>query len=167
MEPDQIEAMNAAERRATETLLLQMERVESLPGVETVALASPDTLRRNRRETDHRGRTAHADRRAGNRLLAGIRSVSPDYANVVRLRLLAGRFFTDRDAAGATRVAVVSESFAREAFGGEPAVGQRLAPSPPSRFRERGATTTAAKLRHGKSSSPAGSRRGGQHGSTR
>ena len=38
--PDQIEAMNAAERRATETLLLQMERVESLPGVETVALAS-------------------------------------------------------------------------------------------------------------------------------
>ena len=40
LDPEQIEAMNADERRTTETLLLQMERVTSLPGVEAVALAS-------------------------------------------------------------------------------------------------------------------------------
>ena len=61
--------------------------------------------------------------------MASIRTVSPGYAEALRLRLRAGRFFTDRDTAGSPRVAVVSESFAREAFRGEPAVGQRLVPS--------------------------------------
>ena len=60
--------------------------------------------------------------------MASIRTVSPGYAEALRLRLRAGRFFTDRDTAGSPRVAVVSESFAREAFRGEPAVGQRLVP---------------------------------------
>ena len=127
LDPDQIEAMNADERRTTETLLLQMERVTSLPGVEAVALASvmPFGGVIGSRPITVAGRPAPTDPRE--QLMAGIRTVSPDYADVVRLRLLAGRFFTDRDAAGAPRVAVVSESFAREAFGSEPAVGQRLA----------------------------------------
>ena len=52
--------------------------------------------------------------------------MSPGYADVMRLPLLAGRFFTAADAANAPRVAVCSESFARAAFGGEPPLGRRL-----------------------------------------
>ena len=52
--------------------------------------------------------------------------VSPGYFDVMRLRLRSGRFYTRRDGAGSPRVVVVNETFAREFFGGEPAVGQRV-----------------------------------------
>ena len=38
--PDELEAMNVREQRFTQPLLMQMERVKNLPGVEAVALAS-------------------------------------------------------------------------------------------------------------------------------
>ena len=57
---------------------------------------------------------------------AGVRTVDPGYAEVMRLRLRDGRFLAETDGPGSPRVAVVSESFARAAFGGEPAVGQRF-----------------------------------------
>jgi len=52
--------------------------------------------------------------------------VSPGYFETMRLRLLGGRLFTVRDRAGAPRVLVVNETFARELLGGAPAVGQRV-----------------------------------------
>ena len=55
-----------------------------------------------------------------------MRTVDPGYAEVMRLRLRDGRFLAEADGPGSPRAAVVSESFARAAFGGEPAVGQRL-----------------------------------------
>ena len=118
--------MNAAARSASEALLARLERIAVLPGVEAVALSSSMPLNRTGsvRPFAVAGRPAPADPRE--RLEARILNVSPDYADVVRLRLQAGRFFTDRDRTGSPRVAVVSESFARAAFGGEPAVGQRL-----------------------------------------
>ena len=126
IESDEVEAMNAAARSATETLLARLERIAILPGVDAVALSSSMPLNRTGsvRPFAVVGRPAPADPRE--RLDARILEVSPDYADVVRLRLQAGRFFTDRDRTGSPRVAVVSESFARAAFGGEPAVGQRL-----------------------------------------
>ncbi len=124
--PDELEAMNAREQRFTQTLLMQMERVRNLPGVEAVALASQMPFGVDGARPLHVvGRPAPSEPQE--RLMAGIRMVSPGYTEVVRLRVLAGRFFTERDTAGSPRVAVVSEAFAREAFGGEPAVGQRLA----------------------------------------
>ena len=52
--------------------------------------------------------------------------VSPGYFDVLRQRLVRGRLFTRRDGAGAPRVLVVNETFAREVLGGAPAVGQRV-----------------------------------------
>ena len=52
--------------------------------------------------------------------------VSPGYFETMRLRLLGGRLFTVRDRAGAPRVLVVNETFARELLGSAPAVGQRV-----------------------------------------
>ena len=82
-------------------------------------------------------------------LLAGIRTVSPD---VVRLRLLAGRFFTRsrrsrRPARRGGQRIVRARGLRRRVRGRAGA-----SPSPPSRFRESGAMTTAARRRPGKSS---------------
>ena len=55
-----------------------------------------------------------------------LRSASPGYFDVMRLDLRRGRFFTPLDGPGSPRVLVVNETLAREVFGGEQAVGQRL-----------------------------------------
>lgn len=52
--------------------------------------------------------------------------VSPDYFRAVGLPLVAGRAFTAADHDGAPRVAIVNEAFARTAWPGQPAVGQRF-----------------------------------------
>ena len=52
--------------------------------------------------------------------------VAPDYFRTMRMPLLAGREFTERDSAGAPLVAVVNEAFARRFFGTESAVGRRF-----------------------------------------
>ena len=50
----------------------------------------------------------------------------PTYANVMGLRILDGRWINERDRSDSPPVVVVSESFAKEYFPGERAVGQRL-----------------------------------------
>lgn len=52
--------------------------------------------------------------------------VSPEYFATIAMRLVEGRTFLDRDDPRATRVAIVNETFARQAWPGRPAVGQRL-----------------------------------------
>jgi predicted permease len=52
--------------------------------------------------------------------------VSPDYFRAVGLPLAAGRAFTSADREGSPRVAIVNEAFARAAWPGQPAVGQRF-----------------------------------------
>jgi predicted permease len=53
-------------------------------------------------------------------------SVTPDYLKVMGIRLLAGRFFDDRDRRGSESVAVIDEVMAREAFGRERALGKHV-----------------------------------------
>lgn len=53
-------------------------------------------------------------------------SVSPDYLRVMKLHLLAGRFFTDADRRGAPEVAVIDEVMARQAFPGQDPIGKPL-----------------------------------------
>lgn len=129
--PDELTEVAAAFRRSADTLRARLDRVAALPGVDSVALSSEMPLfpAGSVQPLDVAGRPPAREPR--DMLMASIRRVSPGYADVLRLRPRAGRFFTDRDTAGSPRVAVVSESFAREAFRGEPAVGQRLVPAFP------------------------------------
>lgn len=54
--------------------------------------------------------------------------VTPGYAEAMRLRLKAGRFFSDRDMTSGVRSTVVSQEFVRQFLGAGPAVGVRLGP---------------------------------------
>lgn len=64
-------------------------------------------------------------------------AVTPGYLAAVRLRLLRGRWFDERDNATAPLVGVISESFARTHFPGQDPIGQRVYVSNgPEKYRE-------------------------------
>jgi predicted permease len=99
-----------------------LPRLESLPGVRAVALASPPPFR---------GRSQVAFRfegQTGSTLLVAARAVSPDYFPIAGVQLLRGRLFTEVE----TRVpaplmpVVVSEALVRQFLTGTSGVGQRL-----------------------------------------
>ena len=124
-DPDLIAENYVSVRVFAETLLRGVERIENLPGVDAVALAHVMPIVPGDPEPIAvAGPPAPIPPRQ--QLVAGIRRVSHGYADVLGLRVQAGRFFTDRDSAEGQRVVVVSESFAQRAFGDAPAVGQRL-----------------------------------------
>jgi putative ABC transport system permease protein len=52
--------------------------------------------------------------------------VSPGYFRTLGIPLLRGRFFDDRDRAGAPRVAIISDGMAKRYFAGEDPIGKRL-----------------------------------------
>ena len=52
--------------------------------------------------------------------------VNPGFFDAVGTRLVAGRLFTDRDAEGGAKVAIVNESFVRHYFGDENPIGRRF-----------------------------------------
>ncbi len=53
-------------------------------------------------------------------------AVTPDYFRAMGIRLLRGRVFSAGDSAKASRVVIVNETFARQNFPGEKALGQRI-----------------------------------------
>ena len=59
-----------------------------------------------------------------------LRIVSPGFFDAMRIRLLQGRAFTERDMDGQPRVAVIDELFAKRYFGGREAIGRRIALDP-------------------------------------
>jgi predicted permease len=55
-----------------------------------------------------------------------LRIVTSGYLNTMKLRLKRGRWFTEQDAAGATKVMIISEAVARAMFHGEDPIGKRI-----------------------------------------
>jgi len=65
----------------------------------------------------------------GQQPIAQVNAVSPDYFQTMRVSLLRGRAFTDRDDRTAPPVAIVSENFAKQFFPGEDPIGKRIIPN--------------------------------------
>jgi len=94
-----------------------IETLESIPGVESVAMAdtvpmgdpATETKVFSDKATDLRPSSAASD--------ASIYNVSPRYLQAARTALLAGREFTWHDDKNSPRVAVVNREFARKIFG--------------------------------------------------
>jgi putative ABC transport system permease protein len=121
------------ERRPTyfpmATFFRELEaRIGAVSGVQAVATTSSLPLSRTQYDGNvpfHiRGRTGGTGEDTA--LLAKSRSVSADFFNVMRIRLIAGRGFLPGDRPESAGVAVVNETFVRRFFPGESPLGQRL-----------------------------------------
>jgi putative ABC transport system permease protein len=98
--------------------------IRSQPGVEDVGAINILPLSAN-----YDGRGIQIESRpspVGEAPSVQARSISVGYFRAMRIPLLSGRAFTDRDREGQPRVVIVSESMARRYWPGEDPIGQRI-----------------------------------------
>jgi predicted permease len=107
-----------------------VEHVETLPGVESAAVNYTDLLRWSGISFGFTLEGRDAVPPAEQALVVN-QSVTPKYFRTLGIPLLAGRDFALADDAGAPRVAIVSESFARRYWPDGEALGKRFRNGPP------------------------------------
>ena len=102
------------------------ERVGGLPGVTSVAAARMIPLQGSGFGLGRLRVPGYTGPAGDDTVDADWNVITPEYFDVVRMRIVEGRGLRPTDRAGATAVAVVNETFARTVWPGRPAVGQRL-----------------------------------------
>ncbi|HZI17771.1 MAG TPA: ABC transporter permease [Pyrinomonadaceae bacterium] len=104
-----------------------LERVRSLPGVKSAAVATnlPLTFKGNAIGVSIEGQP---DPGPGQRPSVVTRVISPDYFRTMGIQLSQGRQFGDHDRVDSPAVAVISETAARRFWPGEDPLGKRLTP---------------------------------------
>jgi len=102
-----------------------VQRVQSLPGVQSAAVTTNLPLYRQGNSTSAR-LEGKPDPPPGQELIVVTRFISPAYFETMSIPLLGGRQFTDRDTETTPNVAVISETMARRFWPGENAIGKRL-----------------------------------------
>ena len=102
-------------------------RVEALPGVRSAALASEMPLMDSRQARGPVVKEGEIDPPPNQGVVSECSLVTPKYFDTLRMPLVRGRDFTDRDDMDAPRVVVVNQAFARRFYGGEEeAMGKRF-----------------------------------------
>jgi predicted permease len=102
-------------------------RVETLPGVRTAALASEMPLMDSRQSRGPIVKEGEIDPPPNQGVVSECSLVTPKYFDTLRMPLVRGRDFTDRDNADAPRVVIVNQAFAQRFYGGEDdAMGKRF-----------------------------------------
>jgi predicted permease len=103
-----------------------LRRVEGLPGVEAAGLTTILPLSGDNSDSSFaiEGRDPMAS--GSTYPDEEIRAVSPDYLKALKVPLIRGRFFDQRDVADAPLVTIVNDALARKWFPGEDAVGKRI-----------------------------------------
>jgi putative ABC transport system permease protein len=101
-----------------------VERLAALPGVDSVGATNdlPFAGSRTGQSFAIEGRPSVP----GQTPYADYRTVSPGYLQTMRMRLLAGREFTEHDDRSAQGVAIVSQAFVKKFFPNEEPLGRRL-----------------------------------------
>ncbi|MEK6323121.1 MAG: ABC transporter permease [Acidobacteriota bacterium] len=101
-----------------------LERMETVPGVQSVGAISSVFLTDTPNSTNFsiEGRPVPTGAEA---IEVPLDSISPSYFRVMGIPLLRGREFDNRDVDGATRVAIINDTFARRFFAGEDPIGKR------------------------------------------
>src|SRR6185312_5055980 len=99
-------------------------QIEALPGVASAGVTSrlPLNPGNSSRSIDIKGHTPPP----GGNIAPDYLVASPDYFRSLRIPLISGRTFTDRDEAGAPMVAVVNQAMARHFWPGESTVGKQI-----------------------------------------
>src|SRR5262245_4178853 len=103
-----------------------LDRVKALPGVEAVSAIVPQPLSGDSMmiSFDIEGRNIPK----GERPSSHFRSISLHYFSVMKIPLLAGRAFTERDDAHSPGVVIVNETFAKRHFPNESPIGKHVKP---------------------------------------
>src|SRR5205085_1695016 len=116
-----------AGERSAEFYKQLLERVRRLPGVESAGAASILPLGGG---IGWGGITieGYAPSAGQDLIQADHRSASPGYFETMRVPLVAGRYFDERDAKDSPPVAVIDENMARTYWPGQDPVGKRLKP---------------------------------------
>jgi putative ABC transport system permease protein len=100
------------------------ERIAAAPGVESSALVSTAPLESgNTNGLVPEGRPLDL----ASSINSAMRLITPGYFATMRIGLVRGRTFTERDRAGSPLVMVINETLAREAFPGQDPIGKRIA----------------------------------------
>jgi predicted permease len=120
-----LEMQGYDEPRGQQFFETAVERLRGLPGVESVSVAERVPFSPNIQNTQIviDGRPAATP--AGGVSLDAAR-VSASYFGTMGIRIVDGRTFDGRDTPESTRVAIVSEAFAKRFFPGERAVGRAM-----------------------------------------
>ena len=102
-----------------------LERVRSMPGIESAGIVNglPLSLNWNNSDVLIEGKPVP---RAADIPLAAMYQISPGYLRAAQTRLAAGRDFTADDKKGVRRVAIVNQAFARQLLPGENPIGKRF-----------------------------------------
>jgi putative ABC transport system permease protein len=120
---------NAVSASQTTRYGRMLDRVRSLPGVESAALS--DSLPPDRR-ADYDTFQIEGQPWSESAFPAVTDViVSPDYFRTLRIPLLKGRYFTDADTAPEPGALIISESLAHRYFQGTNPIGRHIAPSGP------------------------------------
>jgi predicted permease len=101
-----------------------VERVQSMPGVESVAFSMCGLESGCNSNSDMKIQTSESGPPEDARVQEN--RVSARYFSTLGIRLVAGRDFDTRDTSISRKVAIVNESFARRYFDGENAIGRRF-----------------------------------------
>jgi predicted permease len=101
-----------------------LDRAARVPGVEAVTMVDTVPLRNGNNPIGYW--TTPAVPQIDRQPLTLANSVTPGYVKVMGIRLLAGRFFDDRDRMGSEAVAVIDDVMAQDAFRGQDAVGKQI-----------------------------------------
>ena len=102
-----------------------IERVRAVPGIQSAALVRAVPFSGNWGNTRYtvEGRTPPPK---GSEPLTRYHIVTPDSFKTLRIPLVRGRDFTDRDDLAAPHVAIINETFARTAFAGDDPIGRHI-----------------------------------------
>ncbi len=103
-----------------------LERLRSLPGVQSAAAGGPLPLTGDRLDVSFNIQERPTS--PSNQPDADMAVVTPGYFSTLGIPLLKGRFFTERDDANAPPVLVVNKAFADKFFPGEDVIGKRMTP---------------------------------------
>jgi putative ABC transport system permease protein len=109
-----------------------IDRVKALPGVESVGTVNRLPLAGASSTSTGALRVDGSPLKDQTLDEVDLRTASPDYFRTLRIPLIAGRFYTDRDTDTTLAVAVIDEQLARLAWPGENPIGKRLRVASPT-----------------------------------
>jgi predicted permease len=102
------------------------DRIETLAGVRAVSFATAVPLGLTLGSLNHELQVGGYVPRRGEDMHVSWNPISPGYFDLMRIALIEGRDFTERDDSRSPPVAIINETFARRFFPGQEPVGRQL-----------------------------------------